>query len=56
MLALMVVPSIVPEAEDARELSKLNVKFLPDCETVKPASRTARDFPQGNAAKLFSTV
>jgi hypothetical protein len=49
MLALSVVPSTLPDAEDIAALSKLTAKLLPDCEIVKLASAIARDLPQGKA-------
>ena len=51
MLTLIVVPSTDPDVEGSTELAKLSVKYLPDCEVVKPTSRNvATDPAHGKAA------
>src|SRR5690242_12354786 len=52
MFALIVVPSMVPDAEDVITLAQFRVKFRPDCETVKLASLASIDLPQGKSANL----
>lgn len=51
IFAWIVAPSMNPEVEGIAELAKLSVKYLPDCEIVKPTSRNvATDPAHGKAA------
>ena len=56
MLARMVVPSMVPDADEVITLARFRVKFRPDCETVKPASLVPMDLPQGKSANLAASA
>ena len=51
MLTWIVAPSMNADVEGITELAKLSVKYLPDCEIVKPTSRKAATDPaHGKAA------
>ena len=53
MLALIVVPSMSPDADGITELANLSAKYLPDCEIVKSTSRiVAIDPAHGEGARL----
>jgi hypothetical protein len=57
MVAFITVPSICPDAPSIGEFTRLSVKFLPDCEIVKPApSLVNSDFSQGKAANLAASI
>jgi len=51
ILTWIVAPSMSPDVEGITELAKLSVKYLPDCEVVKPTSRNVATAPaHGKAA------
>ena len=51
ILTWIVAPSMNPDVEGITELAKLSVKYLPDCEVVKPTSRNVATAPaHGKAA------